>query len=381
MTDLDVFLLAGEESGDRLGAALMRALRQRTGGGVRFAGAGGREMTAEGIDSLYSLDALSIMGITAIPARLPAIWRLMRRAVDAVVRGRPRVLVLIDNQEFNRAVARRVRRADPSIAIVQYVSPSVWAWWPGRARAMRGAVDHILALLPFEPAALARLGGPPCTYVGHPLTAEAGRLRPDAGEAKRRLADPPVLLVLPGSRRGEVERHAQVFGETVGRVAEQIGADRGRGADGCAPARADRRGHGALAGAAADRHRAGGEAGGVPDRAGGAGQVRHGHARTGGCGRADGHGLSFALDRGGAGAAADQARRRFGHPRQPGAGGEGGAGISAGGLHGRKAHRGAGAAARPIRRSGGGRWRRSESSMRSWRSAAPRRRSARRRWC
>jgi lipid-A-disaccharide synthase len=224
MTALDIMLLAGEESGDRLGAALMRALKARCGGDIRFSGAGGREMTAEGIASLYPLEALSIIGIAALPRRLPAIWPLMRRTVDAVVTRRPQVLVLIDNQEFNRLIARRVRKAAPSIAIVQYVSPSVWAWWPGRARAMRGTVDHVLALLPFEPAALARLGGPPCSYVGHPLAAEVAALRPDADEGRRRLADPPVLLVLPGSRRGEIERHAPVFGDAVGALLAEVGA-------------------------------------------------------------------------------------------------------------------------------------------------------------
>jgi lipid-A-disaccharide synthase len=220
---LDIFLVAGEASGDRLGAALMRALRERTAGRVRFAGVGGREMAAEGVASLYSIDDLPIIGFSAIPRRIPKILRLMRLTAKAVVAARPRVLVVIDSPGFTRGIARRVRAADPSIAIVEYVSPSVWAWRPGRARVMRAYIDHILALLPFEPEVHRRLGGPPCTYVGHPLAAEVHRLRPDAQEAQRRLATPPVLLVLPGSRTGEIRRLLSVFGDAVALVGREVG--------------------------------------------------------------------------------------------------------------------------------------------------------------
>jgi lipid-A-disaccharide synthase len=221
---LDVFLVAGEESGDRLGAALMRALRERTTGRVRFAGVGGREMAAEGIASLYPIDDLPIIGFSAIPRRLPKILRLMRFTAKTVLASRPDVLVIIDSPGFTRGIARRVRAGDPSIAIVEYVSPSVWAWRPGRARVMRAYIDHILALLPFEPEVHRRLGGPPCTYVGHPLAAEVGDLRPNAGEARRRLATPPVLLVLPGSRVGEIERLLTVFADAVALVRQQVGS-------------------------------------------------------------------------------------------------------------------------------------------------------------
>ena len=220
---VDVFLVAGEESGDRLGAALMRALRERTFGHVSFAGVGGREMAAEGVTSLYSIDDLPIIGFSAIPRRIPKILRLMRFTAKAVVAKRPHDLVVIDSPGFTRGIARRVRAADPAIAIVEYVSPSVWAWRPGRARVMRAYIDHILALLPFEPEVHRRLGGPPCTYVGHPLAAEVHDLRPNAQEAHRRLAAPPVLLVLPGSRVGEVERLLGVFADTVALLRDRVG--------------------------------------------------------------------------------------------------------------------------------------------------------------
>jgi lipid-A-disaccharide synthase len=220
---LDAFLVAGEESGDRLGASLMRALRERTGGQVRFAGVGGREMAAEGVTSLYSIEDLPIIGFSAIPRRIPKILSLMRFTARIVVERHPDVLVVIDSPGFTRGIARRVRAADPSIAIVEYVSPSVWAWRPGRARVMRAYIDHILALLPFEPEVHRRLGGPPCTYVGHPLAEQVHDLRPNTEEASRRLAAPPVLLVLPGSRGGEIERLLPIFGEAVALLNRQIG--------------------------------------------------------------------------------------------------------------------------------------------------------------
>ena len=141
-----------------------------------------------------------------------------------MVAAKPDVLVIIDSPEFTHRVAKRVRARAPHIRIVDYVCPSVWAWRPGRARAMRSYVDHVLALLPFEPAAMQRLGGPLCTFVGHPLGERVGELRPNAEEAGRRLADPPLLLVLPGSRGGEIRRMAEVFGATVAHVAARAGA-------------------------------------------------------------------------------------------------------------------------------------------------------------
>ncbi|MDQ2084037.1 lipid-A-disaccharide synthase [Xanthobacteraceae bacterium Astr-EGSB] len=218
---LRVFVIAGETSGDHLGAPLMRSLAARDD--VRFQGIGGEEMAAAGLESLFPIDELAIMGFSAIPAKLPLILRRIRQAADAVVAAKPDVLVIIDSPDFTHRVARRVRKALPQLPVVDYVSPSVWAWRPGRARAMRRYVDHVLALLPFEPESHARLGGPPCTYVGHPLVEQVAKLRPNADEARRRAADPPRLLVLPGSRSGEIARHLDLFGATVARCVEAIG--------------------------------------------------------------------------------------------------------------------------------------------------------------
>jgi lipid-A-disaccharide synthase len=219
-----VFLVAGEESGDRLGAALIGALRRQTQGQVRVSGIGGTHMAGEGVVSPFPLGDLAIMGFAAIPASLPKILRRIREAADAVIAAKPDVLVIIDSPEFTHRVAKRVRARAPQIPIVDYVCPSVWAWRPGRARAMRAYVDHVLGLLPFEPEVMQRLGGPQTTFVGHPLGEQVARLRPDAQEAKRRLAEPPVLLVMPGSRSGEVRRMAGVFGEVVGLLRQRLGA-------------------------------------------------------------------------------------------------------------------------------------------------------------
>ena len=218
-----IFLVAGEESGDRLGAALISALREQTQGRVRFSGVGGAQMAALGVHTLFPLGDLAIIGFGAIVARLPTILRRIRETADAVIAAKPDVLVIIDSPEFTHRVARRVRARAPEIRIVDYVCPSVWAWRPGRAKAMRASIDHVLALLPFEPAELKRLGGPPGTYVGHPLIEQIAELRPSDEDARRRLADPPQLLVLPGSRSAEIRRLAGIFGDAVGEVARRYG--------------------------------------------------------------------------------------------------------------------------------------------------------------
>ena len=219
---MKIFLVAAEESGDRLGAALMQALRAKRPQ-VSFAGVGGSDMAAAGLQSLFAVHDLSIVGLAAIPRRLPMIFRRIRQTADAVLDAKPDVLVIIDSPDFTHRVARRVRRADPSIPIVDYVSPSVWAWRPGRARKMRAYVDHLLALLPFEPDVHRRLGGPPCTYVGHPLVEQAQYLRPDPDEARRRMASPAILLVLPGSRGSELRRLQAIFAQATQLLAQRAG--------------------------------------------------------------------------------------------------------------------------------------------------------------
>jgi lipid-A-disaccharide synthase len=151
------------------------------------------------------------------------ILRRLRDTVRAALAMRPHVLVIIDSPGFTLWVARFVHLANAAIPIVDYVSPSVWAWRPWRARSMRRYIAHVLALLPFEPAVHRQLGGPPCTYVGHPVAERVAHLRPNVVEARRRRADPPVVLVLPGSRSGEIRRLLAIFMEAVTLVGARVG--------------------------------------------------------------------------------------------------------------------------------------------------------------
>jgi len=216
------FLIAGEESGDQLGARLMQAIGDRLGGRVRFVGVGGDRMARLGFRSLFPMQEIALHGITAIIANLGRILWRMDWTAKRVVEAEPDVLVIIDCPGFNLGVAKRVRKSRPAVPIVEYVSPTVWVWRPGRARWIKGFVDHVMALLPFEPAVHARLGGPPCSYVGHPLIERLATLRPAPGErVPLAEADRPVLLVLPGSRRGEIDRLTEPFGETLALVAER----------------------------------------------------------------------------------------------------------------------------------------------------------------
>ncbi|GJE58660.1 lipid-A-disaccharide synthase [Methylobacterium trifolii] len=215
--------MAGEDSGDQLGAKLMVSLRDLAPEPVTFGGVGGEAMAGQGFASLFPLDDVAVMGYLPVLARARTLLARIRQTVDDVVAAEPDVLVIIDSPGFTHAVARRVRKRRPGIPIVDYVSPSVWAWRPWRAAGMRPFIDHVLALLPFEPEAHRRLNGPPCTYVGHPLIERFSELRPNASERDLRQARPWSLVVLPGSRRSEIERLMPVFGPALARLSSGIG--------------------------------------------------------------------------------------------------------------------------------------------------------------
>ena len=232
--DLRLFMVAGEHSGDALGAKLMAALNERRRGRMRYLGVGGAQMAAAGPRLAVSDRGRGGDGagaILAAPAQASCAASTARRPRPSP--PSPTRVVIIDSPEFTHPIARRIRRRRPEIPIIDYVSPSVWAWRPGRARKMRAYVDHVLALLPFEPEAHERLGGPPCTYVGHPLIE---RLRLDRRRSTRRRwperlglpPDTPLLVVLPGSRPSEVRRLMQPFGETLAGCIERGPEVRGR---------------------------------------------------------------------------------------------------------------------------------------------------------
>ncbi|WP_413876532.1 lipid-A-disaccharide synthase [Albidovulum sp.] len=211
-----LFLIAGEASGDALGAALMAGLKA-VAPGVAFSGIGGPLMAAEGLDSLFPMEELSVMGLVEV---LPKYRHLRRRIAEAaaeVVRLRPDALVTIDSPDFCLRVARAARAAAPGLRTIHYVAPTVWAWRPGRAARMADVVDHILALFPFEPPYM-EAAGMTCDFVGHPVVAQPRATAAEATAFRERFgigADEPLLLCLPGSRRGEVTRLAPRFEQAI----------------------------------------------------------------------------------------------------------------------------------------------------------------------
>lgn len=215
--DLLVYVVAGEPSGDNLAARMMSALSARTDGRVRFAGVGGPAMARYGLKSLFPIGDLSLMGIAEILPHLPKLVRRLRETTADISRLRPDLVVTVDSPGFTLRLARRIRGL--GIPVVHYVAPQLWAWRPGRGRKLSSLIDHVMALLPFEPEFFAKYQVP-CTYVGHPIL-ESGADQGDA-EAFRRAhgIDPGATLisVLPGSRRTEVQRLLPVFGEVLERI-------------------------------------------------------------------------------------------------------------------------------------------------------------------
>ena len=214
---MKVFILAGEPSGDRLGGALMAGLKELAPG-VTFDGIGGPEMTAQGLESRFDMAELSVMGLAEILPRYRALMARINETAAAVLDLKPDVLITIDSPDFSLRVARKVK-AKSDIRTVHYVAPSVWAWRPGRAEKMARAIDHVLALLPFEPPYM-EAAGMACDFVGHPVVAE-----PQASEdevkgfrARHGIGDAPLLLVLPGSRQSEVARLGPIFQQVVARL-------------------------------------------------------------------------------------------------------------------------------------------------------------------
>lgn len=225
---LKLFLIAGEHSGDQIGGPLIAALREVSGLPLTLSGVGGEAMAAQGCKSIFPLSDVAVMGPIAIVKQLLTIVRRVYQTVDAVIAANPHALIILDSPEFTHAVAKRVRRRRPDIPVIDYVSPSVWAWRPGRAKRMRRYIDHILAILPFEPEAHESLGGPACTYVGHPLIERMAWIKSrDTTALKKSLGfldARPVIAILPGSRSTEIRRMMPVYGETLRHIIKRAGA-------------------------------------------------------------------------------------------------------------------------------------------------------------
>lgn len=223
-----IWLIAGEPSGDLIGARLISALRQRTGGNVRISGIGGEAMAEEGVDSLFPISDIAVMGLVEIIPRIPTIKRRMRETISCIEAERPDIVVSIDAPGFCYDIWKGLRGSD--IPLVHYVAPTVWAWRPDRAKKFAAELDHLMALLPFEPPYFETVGLP-TTFVGHPAVETIAAARKAEAEAEKSgqgfrsrhniAAGVRVMAVMPGSRRGEVRKLLPVFTEVLIRLKEQ----------------------------------------------------------------------------------------------------------------------------------------------------------------
>ena len=211
---LKLFILAGEPSGDRIAADLVRRLKLRVP--LAFTGVGGRELADEGLKSLFPMSDLAVMGISDVLLRLPLLlWRVEQTA-RAIRKASPDIVVLVDAQDFSKLVAKRLKRLGFAGKLILYVAPSVWARAPQRAAKLKPLFEEVLSVLPFEPEVMERLDGPPTFYVGHPaLNERLTRTAVDRG---------PVML-LPGSRDGELRRHLPLFRQLAERVSGSAAVD------------------------------------------------------------------------------------------------------------------------------------------------------------
>lgn len=213
-----IFLLAGEPSGDVIGARLMRALqKRREDTPIRFFGVGGARMQGQGLDSLFPMQELSLMGFTEVLPHVPRLLRRLSATRKEILRQRPDMVLTIDSPSFSLRLQRGLR--GQSLRRVHYVAPQVWAWRRGRAAKLGAKIDHLLALLPFEPPFFETYGLD-CSFVGHPIIEEAGRRGNGALFRKRyqQTDDAPIICLLPGSRMTEIRQHMPVLKETVNRL-------------------------------------------------------------------------------------------------------------------------------------------------------------------
>jgi lipid-A-disaccharide synthase len=209
-----IFIVAGEASGDNLAGRLMGALKEQTQGRVRFAGVGGPQSAAQGLESLFPMQELSLMGLAEVVPHLPRLIKRLNQTAAAARELKPDVVVTVDAPSFTLRVAQKLRGS--GIPVVHYVAPQLWAWRVGRAKKLGKRVDHLMALLPFEVPFFAEYGIP-CTYVGHSAI-EAGATTGDGRAFRERHGlplDAPVLCVAPGSRGGEVRHILPMFAEAI----------------------------------------------------------------------------------------------------------------------------------------------------------------------
>jgi lipid-A-disaccharide synthase len=213
-------LVAGEPSGDQLGAQLMTALREVAGDDVRIVGAGGPAMSGQGMQSPFPMDATAVMGLREVVPRIPEILRRVRTLVNMAIETRPDAVVLIDSPDFTHRIAQGLKRRDKTIRTVNYVAPQVWASRSYRAKKMARYFDLVLTLLPFEAPVFEKYGLK-TRFVGYPVLERAARIRgAEEFRTRHRIApDATVIAVLPGSRRNEIRFILPVFRDAIARLA------------------------------------------------------------------------------------------------------------------------------------------------------------------
>ena len=213
---MKIFIIAGEDSGDKLGAAAIDGLRDVLDTPPNFVGIGGIDMMSRGLPSIFPISELSVMGFTQIASQYNKLRKRLNQTVSAILDEQPDILFTIDAPEFCFRVAKKIKFLNKKIPIIHYVAPSVWAWRPNRAKIISSYIDHVLALFPFEPPYFHRVGLS-CDFVGHPIVSEVTASKDNVIRFKNEfsLGDQPQILCLPGSRKSEIERIMPVFGKTL----------------------------------------------------------------------------------------------------------------------------------------------------------------------
>ncbi|EJF87235.1 lipid-A-disaccharide synthase [Bartonella rattimassiliensis] len=227
---LKIAIVSGEESGDLLGADLISCLSQQIGCNIHLIGVGGRHLKALGLKSFFDSQDIALIGLKEVLKKLPLLLLHIRNLSQFIAQEQPDCLIIIDSPDFTHRVAKKVRALEPSIPIIKYVAPTVWAWRPERAKAMCGFIDHVLAVFPFEKKVMQDLEGPTTTYVGHHLLTYPPLLNVQS-EKKRQVeqknlwgqqTSSPTLVLLPGSRNLEIHSLMPIFQETVEILVQRI---------------------------------------------------------------------------------------------------------------------------------------------------------------
>ena len=213
---MKIFIIAGEDSGDKLGSAIIDGLREVTDVPPKFVGIGGNGMISRGLEPIFPMSELSVMGFVEIASKYKSLKKRLNQTISSILDEKPDILLTIDAPEFCFRVAKKVKLLNKNIAVAHYVAPTVWAWRSNRAKKISNFIDQILALFPFEPRYFHDVGVR-CDFVGHPIVSETLADEESVTEFKKAysLTDEPVILCLPGSRKSEIDRLMPVFGETL----------------------------------------------------------------------------------------------------------------------------------------------------------------------